>query len=199
MALVTGPSGNLCSWAGDSRCTGSWPTPSLRSWNSWVGSGLWQVSVTLAQGASGEPASAHRDGLGSKTAWGRQSELGAHLGAHPEAPPAPRQAHSHVACSVTGLRARPAETQLLGLTAVHPAPGHPGAQPHPRAAGGLPQQTWSTSCSLRAVCQVIRSSLGGGAHPRVLPGKLGSRGKGRTLTPGGSATATVNNRAEWVC
>ena len=82
---------------------------------------------------------------------------------------------------------------------VHPAPGHPGAQPHPRAAGGLPQQTWSTSCSLRAVCQVIRSSLGGGAHPRVLPGKLGSRGKGRTLTPGGSATATVNNRAEWVC
>ena len=153
----------------------------------------------MAQGASGELASAHRDGLGSKTAWGRQSEPGTHLGAHPAVPPVPRPAYSHVACSVTGLRARPAETWLLGLTAIPPAPSHPRTQPHPRAAGGLPEQTWSTSCSLGAVCGVIRCSQGGGADPHVLPGKLGSRGKGRTLTPRGSATATVNNRAEWIC
>lgn len=95
MSLVTAPSGNWCSMVGEPTCTGSWATPSLKSWKSLVCRRAWQVSIKLVQGSCCQSASAHRAGLGSNTvgpdeswAWAGGSALRA---AHPP-PPRP---HTH--------------------------------------------------------------------------------------------------------
>ena len=151
MSPVTAPSGNLYSVAGEPRCTSSWATPSLRSWNSRVHRGLWHVSVTLAQGSSSDSTSAHRVGLVSKTAWGWVSDLGAQAGAHPAAPTMPRPGPltygllGHWVQGETCGDPPPVRPHGCSFPPLIPAPGTPGQTPHPRAAGGPPVRTWSAS------------------------------------------------------
>lgn len=150
--------------------------------------GLWQVRRHVGPGCQ-RWASALRDGLGTEACMGEAIRSG-HLGLTLQCPRCPGQP-THRRLLSHGLQDQTCRDLAVRPHCCSPLSPQDPASPQSSLGGRLPRQTWSTSHSLGAVCGVIGQQAVG-ADPHVL--QLGSRAKGRTLTPRGSATATVNNR-----